>query len=281
MGSSFLITLREGLEASLVISILLTYLTKTGRRHESGAVWAGTAAAVALCVAVGTLIFVLVDGLHGNAAYAVEGGIALAATIVLTHMVFWMRAHARTLGAELRAKVERSTTIALGVIAFVAVLREGLETVLFLLSASTETATGAPVVVGGIAGLALSVVIGVAIYRGGTRLNLRTFFNVTAVLLLLFAAGLAGKTVHEFRELAGWESGWLVEPVWSIESGPWASGTFYDFMRGLFGWHREPEMMRLLAYVGYLVPTLAIYRRGSRPAAPAPAEARISAAIGG
>ncbi|MFM9085427.1 MAG: hypothetical protein ACKORC_03035, partial [Acidimicrobiia bacterium] len=95
----------------------------------------------------------------------------------------------------------------------------------------------------------------------------------------LFAAGLAGKTVHELRLLVGWESGWLVDPVWSIESGPWASGTFYDFMRGLFGWHREPEMMRLLAYVGYLVPTLALYLRGSRGGA-APAASPTTASAG-
>jgi high-affinity iron transporter len=263
MASSFLITLREGLETSLIISILLTYLTKTGRRPESGAVWAGTGAAIAVCLAVGTVVFIAVDGLNGNVEYAVEGGIALVATAVLTHMVFWMRAHARSLGAELRAKVERSTSVALAVIAFVAVLREGLETVLFLLSASTETASGAPVVVGGLAGLALSVVIGVAVYRGGARLNLRTFFNVTAVLLLLFAAGLAGKTVHELRELVGWESGWLVSPVWTIESGIWAEGTVYDFARGLFGWHRSPEYLRVIAYVAYLIPVIVLYRRGA------------------
>ena len=263
MVSSFLITLREGLETSLIISILLTYLTKTGRRPESGAVWAGTGAAIAVCLAVGTVVFIAVDGLNGNVGYAVEGGIALVATAVLTHMVFWMRAHARSLGAELRAKVERSTSVALAVIAFVAVLREGLETVLFLLSASTETASGAPVVVGGLAGLALSVVIGVAVYRGGARLNLRTFFNVTAVLLLLFAAGLAGKTVHELRELVGWESGWLVSPVWTIESGIWAEGTVYDFARGLFGWHRSPEYLRVIAYVAYLIPVIVLYRRGA------------------
>jgi high-affinity iron transporter len=209
------------------------------------------------------VVFIAVDGLNGNVEYAVEGGIALVATAVLTHMVFWMRAHARSLGAELRAKVERSTSVALAVIAFVAVLREGLETVLFLLSASTETASGAPVVVGGLAGLALSVVIGVAVYRGGARLNLRTFFNVTAVLLLLFAAGLAGKTVHELRELVGWESGWLVSPVWTIESGIWAEGTVYDFARGLFGWHRSPEYLRVIAYVAYLIPVIVLYRRGA------------------
>jgi high-affinity iron transporter len=264
MVSSFLITLREGLETSLIISILLTYLTKTGRRPESGAVWAGTGAAIAVCLVVGTAVFVVVDGLNGNVEYAVEGGIALVATVVLTHMVFWMRTHARSLGAELRTKVgARPERHVLAVIAFVAVLREGLETVLFLLSASTETPSGTAVVVGGLAGLALSVVIGVAVYRGGTRFNLRTFFSVTAVLLLLFAAGLAGKTVHELRELVGWESGWLVSPVWTIESGIWAEGTVYDFARGLFGWHRSPEYLRVIAYVAYLIPVIVLYRRGA------------------
>ena len=95
------------------------------------------------------------------------------------------------------------------------------------------------------------------------RSNLKTFFNVTAVLLLLFAAGLAGKTVHELRELIGWENGWLVSPMWSIESGMWASGTFYDFMRGLFGWHKSPENIRVITYFAYLIPVLYLYLRGS------------------
>jgi high-affinity Fe2+/Pb2+ permease len=88
---------------------------------------------------------------------------------------------------------------------------------------------------------------------------------VTAVLLLMFAAGLAGKAVHELRELIGWEDGWLVQPMWTIESGMWSSGTFYDFMRGLFGWHRSPENIRVIAYFVYLLPVLAIYLRAAKP----------------
>lgn len=268
MGSSFLITLREGLEASLIIAILLTYLKKTDRWADVRYVWSGTAAAIGICLVAGIAIFIVLDGLEGKFKYAVEGLIALFATAVLTHMIFWMRAHARTLGQELREKVERSVASALAIIAFAAVLREGLETVLFLLSAKTETASGSQVVVGGIIGLVLSVVIGFAVYRSGNRLNLRTFFNVTAVLLLLFAAGLAGKTVHELRELFGWEDHWLVASAWSIESGIWASGTFYDFMRGLFGWHKSPENIRVIAYFAYLVPVLYLYRRGGSSSAP-------------
>ena len=264
MGSSFLITLREGLEASLILAILLTYLKKTDRWADARFVWAGTAAAIGICLVAGIAIFIALDGLNGKVEYAVEGFIALSATAVLTHMIFWMRSHARTLGKELRDKVDASVGSALAIIAFVAVLREGLETVLFLLSAETATASGSDVVVGGLIGLALSVVIGFGVYRSGNRLNLRTFFNVTAVLLLLFAAGLAGKAVHELRLLISWEAGWLVSSAWTLESGVFASGTFYDFMRGLFGWHKNPENIRVLAYFAYLIPVLLVYLRGSQ-----------------
>ncbi len=266
MGSSFLITLREGLEASLILAILLTYLKKTDRWADARYVWTGTVAAIGLCLVAGIVIFVALDGLNGKVEYAVEGFIALIATGVLTHMIFWMRSHARTLGKELRDKVDASAAPALAIIAFMAVAREGLETVLFLLSAETASAAGSDVVIGGLIGLAVAVVVGVAVYRSGNRLNLRTFFSVTAVLLLLFAAGLAGKAVHELRLLISWEAGWLVSSAWTLESGVFATGTFYDFMKGLFGWHKSPENIRVIAYFAYLIPVLVVYRRGgSRP----------------
>ncbi|MFM7899853.1 MAG: FTR1 family protein, partial [Actinomycetota bacterium] len=185
MGSSFLITLREGLEASLILAILFSYLKKTNRWADAKYVWRGTIAAIGVCLVAGTSLFVFLDGMEGKVEYAVEGFIAFFATAVLTHMIFWMRAHSRTLGQELREKVDRSVASALAIIAFGAVLREGVETVLFLLSAETESASGSQVVIGGIIGLALSIVLGFSVYRSGNRLNLRTFFNVTAVLLLL------------------------------------------------------------------------------------------------
>jgi len=265
MGSSFLITLREGLEASLVISILLTYLVKTNRQDEKRSVWLGTIVAVVACLIVGVLFYVLVDGLNGKVEQGVEGFLALAAMLVLTQMIFWMRANARSMTSDLRKKVEASSKTTLIVIAFVAVAREGLETALFLLSAKTETASGSSVVIGGLIGLAASVAIGIAIFRAGSRVNLKTFFNVTAVLLLLFAAGLAGKAVHELRELIGWETGLLITPAWTIETGIWsAGGTFYDFMKGLFGWHANPERLRVGAYFVYLIPVLASYLMSSK-----------------
>ena len=255
MGAAFLVTLREGLEIAIVLAILVSYLVKTGRASEVSAVWRGAGYAAGVCLVAGIAIQLAVGGLNGNVEMAVEAGIALAAAGVLTWMIFWMREHARTMGAELRRQVAEATTSgALALIAFVAVLREGLETVLFLLSAETASTSGASVVVGGLAGLAVSVVLGRMFYSAGHRLNLRTFFNVTGVLLILFAAGLVGKFFHELRELLGIETGWLWSPAWTVESGPWAEGAFHDFMKGFFGWHAETERIRLFAYFAYLLP---------------------------
>ena len=260
MGAAFLITLREGLEVSLVLAILVAYLVKSDRRQDVPAVWQGTGVAAGGCLVVGIVIYALIGGLHGTANQIVEGSIATAAAVVLTWMIFWMRANARTIGADLRGKVDAATTTsALVAIAFVATVREGLETVLFLLSAETGSSSGAEVVLGGVLGLVVAAVLGYLIYRGGNRLNLKRFFQVTGILLILFAAGLVGKAFHEFREALGLESGLLIDPVWTVESGLWASGTFYDFMKGFFGWHKETELIRLLAYFAYLVPVMYLF----------------------
>ncbi len=261
MTTSFLITLREGLEASLIVAILLTYLSKTNRKADARYVWSGTLAATATCLIAGTVIFITVNGLNGTVEMATEGTIALVAAAVLTQMIFWMRANSQSLSAELRAKVDASAKTALFTIAFVAVVREGLETVLFLLSAETTSSSGSSVVFGGLLGLVGAVVLGLAIFVGGQKINLKMFFNVTAVLLILFAAGLAGKSIHEYRELIGWENGWLVQSAWTFESGMWSSGTFYDFMKGFFGWHKAAENIRVITYFAFLAPTLYFYLR--------------------
>jgi high-affinity iron transporter len=262
MGSSFLITLREGLEISLVLAILISYLVKSNRGQEQSAVWLGSGIAALLCVALGLTFHFIAGGLNGHVEQAVEGVLATLAASVLTWMVFWMRKNARTLGGELRAKVDAATTTrALVVIAFIAVLREGLETVLFLLSAETASTSGGEVVLGGIIGLAIAAGLGYLVYAGGNKLNLKTFFNITGILLILFAAGLAGKAVHEFRELIEWESGWLISSPWTIASGPFSSGWVHDFLKALFGWASAPERLRVIAYFGYLIPVLWLYLR--------------------
>jgi high-affinity iron transporter len=225
------------------------------------------ASAVVACLIAGTAIYLAVSGLNGKVEQAVEGTIALVAAAVLTQMIFWMRKNSQNLSAELRAKVDKSAKTALFTIAFVAVVREGLETVLFLLSAETSSASGTSVVIGGLIGLAASVILGIAIFAGGRKVNLKQFFNITAVLLIMFAAGLAGKAVHEYRELIGWENGWLVQPAWEVTSGIWSTGTFYDFMRGFFGWHNAAENIRVITYFAFLLPTLYFYRKPVKSAA--------------
>lgn len=265
MGAAFLITLREGLEIAIVLAILVSYLVKTGRASEVPAVWRGAGLAVAVCVALGVALQLAVGGLNGTVETGVEAAIALVAASVLTWMIFWMREHARTMGADLRRQVAEAAGVgALAVIAFVAVLREGLETVLFLLSAETTSASGSAVVIGGLGGLAVAVVLGRLFYTAGHRVNLRTFFTVTGVLLILFAAGLVGKFFHELRETLAIETGWIWSPAWSIESGLWAEGSFYDFMKGFFGWHAQTERIRLFAYVAYLVPVTVLFIAGGR-----------------
>lgn len=273
-----LIGFREGLEASLILAILVTYLGRTGRRDDTRYVWFGAGSAAALCLVAGVLVSEFLDGLHGRVEYAVEGGIALAATVVLTGMVFWMRRNARGMSAELRGRVDQAAKASLVAVAFVAVAREGLETVLFLLGAETSS-SGTSVLVGGLLGLAAAGVVGVLVFAGGRTMNLSAFFNVTAVLLLLFAAGLAAKAVHEVIEFAALENSFIGHPVWNVASGPFASGAVHDFASGLFGWSSSPERASVAAYVVYLVPALALYL--ARPQAVRPSGAETGPAPAG
>ncbi len=266
MGTSFLITVREGLEVSLVLAILVSYLVKADRRRDVPSVWRGTAAAIALCVVVGVIVNAAVGGLNGTVEQVVEGSIAVTSAAVLTWMIFWMRANARMLGADLRGRVDAANSAgALMAVAFVATVREGLETVLFLLSAETGTSSGGEVVVGGVAGLVVAIILGWVAYKGGNRMNLRRFFQATGILLILFAAGLVGKAFHEFREALDFHSGGLIDPAWTIVSGPFAQGTLYDFLKGFFGWHNETEWIRLIAYFAYLLPVMWLFVRRSSP----------------
>jgi high-affinity iron transporter len=267
MGASFLITLREGLEIALVLAIVTAYLVKTHRRSEIRPVLVGASLAAGACIVAGVIVHLAVDELHGKAEQFTEGTLALSSCAVLTWMIFWMRRNARSLGGELRAKVDSATTTqALAVLAFVAVAREGFETVLFLLGAEEGATSGREVVIGGLIGLAVAAVLGWVIYIGGRSINLGTLFKVTGVLMILFAAGLAGRAAHEYREFLGFgETGVLTRPMWEITSGALATGTFHDFIDGLFGWSEDPERIRVFAYFAYLVPVLWCYLR-TRPA---------------
>lgn len=258
MGASLLITLREGLEISLVLAIILGYVDRRSETGLTQRVWTGAVAATVACTIAGVIVFAFVGGLHGKSEQAVEGTLAITAVLVLTWMIFWMRANARGLTSELHEKIDRAIThspAALVIVAFVAVAREGFETVLFLVGAETGSATGAEVVIGGLIGLAISSILGVAVYKGSHRVNIQSFFKWTGALLILFAAGLFAKGIHEFRQLLDINTSLIADRIWTITSGPLASDhTLHDFLKGLFGWSPNPERIRFLAYFAYLLP---------------------------
>ena len=265
MGSSLLITLREGLEISLVLAIILGYLAKSGRTGYFHRIWLGSGLAVLVCTLTGIAFHVAVGEFEGKSEQFIEGTLAFSAVAVLTWMIFWMRSHARGIKADLQDKlssaIDRSPW-ALVAVAFVAVAREGFETVLFLVGAENQGTSGAQVVIGGLIGLAVAAVLGLLIYRGGRHIDLGKFFAWTGGLLLLFAAGLFAKGVHEFREFLEIESSAIAKPVWEITSGPLAEGhDVHNFLNGLFGWSPSPERIRVVAYFAYLIPIGWLYLR--------------------
>ncbi|MGA1037921.1 MAG: FTR1 family iron permease [Ilumatobacteraceae bacterium] len=269
MASSLLITLREGLEISLVVAIMLAYLNKTGRADRKGPVAVGVLAAAMASIILGVAFRQLVGEFEGKWEKAIEGVLALLAVAVLTWMIFWMRSNARGIASDLHRRIDEAvdkSNFALAFIAFVAVGREGFETALFLLGADTASDSGSSVVIGGLIGLVIASVIGVVLYAGSTKVDIKAFFNWTGLLLVLFAAGLFGKGIHELRELFELNGSWYATPVWTIESGAFAEGTSYDFLKGLLGWHKSPERIRFVAYFAYLIPCLWFYFRD--PSAP-------------
>jgi high-affinity iron transporter len=219
---TFVITLREGFEAALIVGLILAYLNKTGRREQSTAVWWGVAAAALTSFAIGATLFLSVGELNGTSEKIYEGATMIFAAALVTWMAFWMRKQAAGIGAHLREQVSESLrtggAIGLAMVAFVAVAREGLETALFMF-ASTESSGPAIAVAGGALGLVASVGLGVAFYRGALRLDLSKFFTATSVLVIAFAAYLVFGGVHELGEATGSEVLELMAPLAALLYG--------------------------------------------------------------
>ncbi|MEX0832378.1 MAG: iron uptake transporter permease EfeU [Actinomycetota bacterium] len=272
MGAAFLVTLREGIEAALIVSIVLAYLRQLERTDQSRLVWWGAGLATATSIAVGAIIFAIGAEFEGRAEELFEGLVSLGAVIVLTWMIFWMRRQAARIKSDLQERVDRALVgggIALAGLAFFAVLREGVETALFLFGSDRATgASGVATVTGGLLGLATAILLGVLLYRGGTRINIRTFFKVTGALILVVAAGLFAFSVHELQE-AGLlpfldSTAFDISGVLSDEAGAGA------ILRAIFGYQANPTVLEVLAWAGYLAVTGFMYFRPvsqlSRPA---------------
>ena len=259
MGAA-LLTTREGLEASLIVGIVLAYLAKTDNRRHFGVIWAGTAAAVLVSAASGAALFFTVGALEGRAEQIFEGAAMLSAVAVLTWMIFWMRRQAINIKRELEARIEGAiaagSAIGLASVVFFAVLREGWETALFLFAIS-ESSTPWVTAIGATTGLAIAISLGVALYMGSRRLNLRQFFTVTGVLLIIFAAGLLAHGIHEFQE-----AGLLpmtIEHVWDTNAVVGEDSTVGEFLKTLFGYNGNPSLLEVLAWGGYIAAALAFF----------------------
>jgi high-affinity iron transporter len=261
VGAAFLMT-REGLEASLIVGIVLGYLAKTENRRYFGLIWLGTAAAVAASVATGATLFFTVGELEGRAEQIFEGLAMLSAVAVLTWMIFWMRKQAANIKRELEARlasaIAAGSALGLASVVFFAVLREGWETALFLFAIG-ESSTPLATAIGAAVGLAISISLGVAIYMGSRRLDLRQFFTVTGLLLIVFAAGLLAHATHEFQEAGLLPT--VIEHLWNTNSVVSENSHFGKFLTALFGYNGDPSALEVGVWLVYLGTALAFFLR--------------------
>ena len=279
MLSNYLIGLREGLEAALIVAILVAYLVRTGNTWALRRVWIGVGVAVVLSLALGAVLVAVDESLSERAAEAFAGTMSLVAVGLITWMVFWMATRARGIRDHLHGEVDRalaSSTIAVAVVAFVAVAREGLETALFLWAGIRSTDEAAISVLGALLGLATAVVIGVLVYRGAVRLNMGRLFTWTGAALIIVAGGVLRYAVHEFQEL-GWLPG---EDDIAIDvSGTFApDGVVATLVRGLVNLKPVMSWLEVIVWLAYVIPTLILFcwvirRRdaAARTSNPAPA----------
>ena len=258
---SFLITFRETLEAVLIITILVAYLTRINRRDMHRYVWIGAIAAVAISVVIGSVVAVIYGSFSGVSEKLFEGTASILATGVLTYMVFWMAKNARRIKGEVEEKIDiainRESLWGIAILSFIAVVREGIETILFLTAIAASDPGGAAI--GAIGGIAVVMVLAVLLMKGMYRLDIRKFFKVTSILLIVFAAGLLGYGVHEFIEaLQIWriDLGILAQPAFNINPSDIThplheKGTVGSILKTLIGYDGNPEILRIVAYLSY------------------------------
>ena len=272
MLPSYLLSLREGLEAALIIGIAVGALRKIRRTDLSPALWLGTLSAVAISILAAVLLTNFGMSLQGEAEKIFEGLTMLIAAGILTWMIFWMSRQSRTLKAELEEGVNKAAVSTgkreLFWLAFVAVAREGIELALFLTAAffvgdqSQITANTAQTLAGAILGLGTAILLGWTLFATTVRLDLRRFFQVTGALLIMFAAGLVAHGVHEFNEVS-----WIpavIEHVWDVNAFVDENSLPGQLLKTLFGYNGNPSLTEVISYFVYLAAIIFVLRRESR-----------------
>jgi high-affinity iron transporter len=276
--ASYLIGLREGLEGTLVVSILVAYLVKSNRRDALRKVWIGVAVALALAIGFGAILsYVNAELLSGANQELFEAVTSVVAVGFVTWMIFWMRRTARRLKGDLTGKLEEALqlgTFAVVLVGFLTVAREGLETALLFFSAA-QGATNAGPLLGLLGGVLTAVLLGYLIYRAAVRINLSRFFTWTGVLLVLVAAGILKYGVHGFQE-AGVLGG-MSHHAFDISSWYDPTAWYAALLTGMFNITAQPSVAETVVWVGYAVVVLTLFLlpgRGHKPAAPATATPR-------
>jgi high-affinity iron transporter len=281
MIPTLVIGLREGVEASLIVGIIAAFLNQAGRRDALRQVWIGVGAAVVLCLAVGIGLFVVSRELPQRAQEGLETIVGLFALAMVTFMIFWMTRHARSMKRELEGAAQHAlaagSALALVAMAFLAVLREGFETAVFLIAVIQNSASAGSATAGAIIGIVIAVAVGYGIYRGGVHLNLARFFKITGLVLAVVAAGLAMSAVHTAFE-AGWltaghrtafDLSWLVRPGTVVSS----------LITGVLGIQPRPSVAEVIAWLVYAVPVLTYVAWPRRRPTRAPREQRPSTSV--
>lgn len=273
MLANYLIGLREGLEAALVVGILIAYLVKTERRDLVRVVWAGVAVAAGASIAFGALLTFGPSGLSFEAQEAIGGTLSILAVALITWMIFWMARMARYMKAELHAKLDGAINAGAGavfVVAILAVGREGLETALYLwVGAQAAQTTSAGPLLGALLGLATSFVIGWAIYRGALRLNLRSFFAWTGLFLIVVAAGVLAYGIHDLQE-AGILPG-LNNLAFDVSATIPPASVLGTTLKGVFNFSPATTWLQAIAWIAYIVPVSILFIRLVWGSAPPPA----------
>jgi len=287
MIPTFVIFLREGIEASMIVAILLAYLDQIGQRRHFRDVLLGVAAAMVVVIGGGVAAYLVIKQYDGSTVQTIfETVTYLLAAAVLTYMTFWMQSHSRTLSADLRRRSEEALNgkarFGLGALAFQAVGREGLETMVFTLAivfaSSSQSATGGHgdgLLLGAMLGLALAMVVAYVIYKLGRRLNLGLFFRVIGVVLMVFAAGLLADAVEDLNQL-GWVT-ILGHPLWNTSGFLSEGSSLGDVFHSLLGYADHPTVLQLIVWVTYVSVSVTLFIRMGRRARRAPGS---TAAVG-
>ncbi len=268
MLAPLLIMFREGVEAALIVGIIASYLRQTGRKSLMKFVWLGVLSAALLCLLVGILLQATSEDFPQQQQELFSGIVALVAVGVLTWMVFWMRRAGRSIKGELQSQVEAAIqsgnrwSFALIGMAFFAVLREGLESVVFLL-ATFQQDLGIQAPLGAILGLIAAIAVGYGIYQGGVRLNLRQFFNWTGVFIIFVAAGLLASTLRAFHEAGVWNA--LQAIVYDASSFLSEHSALGAALSGILGYREAPTLGEVIVYFAYLIPVLFLFLVDFKP----------------